>query len=93
MVGKTEPPWVVTLEVVTKLGRSMCRFQVLLGRVSPVGDLRSVGTGSLPTALRPGPLFSWQENRNLENQPVCRCWGLDNWAKLKNGYSIKILYY
>lgn len=27
-----------------------------------------------------GPLFSWQENRNLEKQPDCICWNLDNLA-------------
>lgn len=40
-----------------------------------------------------GPLFSWQQNRNLEKQPVCRCWDLDNLANSKNGFIINILYY
>lgn len=71
---------VAILEAEVKLGSLV----VLWGRVSPVGQIRAGQAFAGSSAAWPpcvhakehsGPLFRWQEIRNLEKQPDCRCWG------------------
>ena len=71
-----------------EVGKLSCKSH-LWGRQTPA-DLHSAvirSPASLHAEKFSGPLFSWQENRNVEKQTDCRCWDLDNLASRRTAIS------